>query len=71
MGLLGWVTLNTDNDAFAVFTANKRVPSAESLIGLVCEPSKFAYERLGHGRHWRQYDSECQECCADKCAFCH
>jgi hypothetical protein len=37
------VTSNTDNDELGVFTANKRVPSAESRIGLVCEASKLAY----------------------------
>src|ERR1700722_3995401 len=42
LGEPGVVTLNTDNDAFAVFTANRRVPSAESRIGLVWDSSKFA-----------------------------
>src|ERR1035441_4456094 len=41
-GLPGWVTSNTDSDEFAVFTANRNFPSAESRIGLVCEGSKFA-----------------------------
>ena len=35
VGLLGLDTLNTDNELFAVFTANNRVPSAERRIGLV------------------------------------
>src|ERR1700691_476134 len=43
LGVDGVVTSNTDKDEFAVLTANKRVPSAESRIGLVCEGSKFAY----------------------------
>jgi hypothetical protein len=43
VGWAGVVTLNTDNELFAVLTANKRVPSAERRIGLVCDGSKFAY----------------------------
>src|SRR5262249_38752282 len=41
-GFAGWVTSNTDNVAFGVLTANKRVPSGERRMGLVCAPSKFA-----------------------------
>jgi len=43
LGLPGWVTSNTDNDEFALFTANKNLPSLERRIGLVCAGSKFAY----------------------------
>jgi hypothetical protein len=42
VGLAAVLTLNTDNELFAVLTANKRVPSDESRIGLVCEGSKLA-----------------------------
>src|ERR1700677_1164675 len=42
LGAPGAVTSNTDKDEFAVFTANRRVPSAESRMGLVCAASKFA-----------------------------
>src|SRR5271155_4049654 len=42
VGLPGVLTLNTDREEFAVFTANRRVPSGESRMGLVCASSKFA-----------------------------
>ena len=42
LGLVGVVTSKTDSDEFAVFTANRRVPSDESRIGLVWDASKLA-----------------------------
>src|ERR1700683_2739977 len=42
LGVAGVVTSNTDKDELAVFTANRRVPSGESRMGLVCASSKFA-----------------------------
>src|ERR1039457_919281 len=42
LGLPGVVTSNTESEAFGVFTANKRVLSAERRTGLVCASSKLA-----------------------------
>jgi hypothetical protein len=47
-GVAGVLTSNTDNELFAVLTANKRVPSAERRTGLVCPSSKFAYVDCAH-----------------------
>src|SRR5580692_8256161 len=46
-GLPGAVRLNTDRVALGVFTANRRVPSAEIRTGLVCAPSKLTYAAGG------------------------
>src|SRR5439155_7850933 len=42
-------TSNTDSRASGVFTANSRVPSGDSRIGFVCDPSKLVYGGGGGG----------------------